>query len=153
MIFPGRDSRTSTLGASNFILAFPFTKVAAICMITASIVYAELQPWQERSDQIVSNQRRLYLGRHELHTESPTIQDISSAQHRVNHPHKRRVEREGVLEHEGEQDVVLPLPLLERHQVRGQGRVGVHPADLDIPLVQRVVHQLDLTVTTEIWLQ
>ena len=33
-----------TLGASNLILALPLTKVAAICMMTASMVYAELQP-------------------------------------------------------------------------------------------------------------
>ena len=33
-----------TFGASNLILAFPFTSVAESCMITASIVYAEDQP-------------------------------------------------------------------------------------------------------------
>ena len=94
-------------------------------------------------------QHTLYLGRHQLHTEGPTIQDITSAQHWVNHPHKRRIKREGVLEHEGEQDVVLALPLLERHQVGSQRGVGVHPTDLNIPLVQRIVDQLHLRVQSQ----
>lgn len=34
----------TTLGAPNCILAFPLTRVAAICIITASTVYAELHP-------------------------------------------------------------------------------------------------------------
>ena len=35
-----------TLGASNLILALPLTRVAQICIMTASMVYAELQPFK-----------------------------------------------------------------------------------------------------------
>ena len=42
--FPCIQAQTQTLGASNLILAFPLTRVAQICIITASIVYTELQP-------------------------------------------------------------------------------------------------------------
>ena len=83
-------------------------------------------------------QHTLYLGRHQLHTEGPTIQDITSAQHWVNHPHKRRIKREGVLEHEGEQDVVLALPLLERHQVGSQrGALGSARPHLGVDLLSK----------------
>ena len=52
------------------------------------------------------------------------------------------------LEHEGEQDVVLALALLKSGQVRGEQRVRVHPRHLHIPLVQRIVHQLNLANNT-----
>lgn len=41
------------LFAPNWILALPLTNVAAICMITASIVYAELHPCRTRKDHII----------------------------------------------------------------------------------------------------
>ena len=62
----------------------------------------------------------------------------------MDHPDERRVEGERVLEHEGEQDVVLSLPLLQLGQVGSQRRVSVHAADLDIPLVQGVVNKFNL---------
>ena len=84
------------------------------------------------------------LRSHELHAERATIQDVSAAQHRVDRADERRVEGEGVLEGEGEEDVVLALPLLQRGQVSGQGRVSVHPTDFHIPLIQRVIDKLNL---------
>ena len=85
-----------------------------------------------------------HLGSHQLHAERPAIQDVAPAQHRVDHPDERRVEGECVLEHEGEQDVVLTLPLLKLGQVGGQGRVSVHATDLDIPLIQGVIDKFNL---------
>ena len=87
-----------------------------------------------------------------------------SPEHRMNHPHERGVEGEGVLtncqsryglracgvckvyhlEHEGQKDVVLALALLEGGEVCGEQGVRVHPRHLHVPLVQGVVHQLDL---------
>ena len=52
------------------------------------------------------------------------------------------------LEHEGQKDVVLALALLEGGEVCGEQGVWVHPGHLHVPLVQGVVHQLDL----EFWL-
>ena len=52
------------------------------------------------------------------------------------------------LEHEGQKDVVLALALLEGGEVCGEQGVRVHPRHLHVPLVQGVVHQLDL----EFWL-
>ena len=85
----------------------------------------------------------------QLHAECTTVQDIATTQHRVDHPHKRRVEGERVFEHEGKQDVVLALLLFKRDQVSRQWRVSVHATDLDIPLVQGVVNKLNLRV--KIW--
>ena len=48
------------------------------------------------------------------------------------------------LEHEGEKDVVLALAFLQGGEVSGQQRVRVDPRHLHVPLVQRVVHQLNL---------
>ena len=38
-----------------------------------------------------------YLRSHEFHAEGASVENITAAQHRVHHPHKRRVKRERVL--------------------------------------------------------
>ena len=42
--------------------------------------------------------------------------------------------------------MVFALPLPEGDEVVGEGGVGVHPLDLHVPLVQAVVHQLNLEI-------
>ena len=118
-------------------------------MMTASMVYAELQPWGIKcyEAQVSLIPRDTDLRSEQLHAEGATIQDVATAQHRVDHPHKRRVEGERVLEYEGEQDVVLALRLFKFDHVSRQWRVSVHATDLDIPLVQGVVNKLNLIVT------
>ena len=37
-------------------------------------------------------------GRHQLHAEGAAVQHVAAGEHRVHHPHERRVERERVLE-------------------------------------------------------
>lgn len=56
--------------------------------------------------------------------------------------HKRRLERVRLLEHDVEQDAVLALLLLQQHQIVVQRAVRVDGHQSDVPLVDRVVHQL-----------
>ena len=62
----------------------------------------------------------------------------------MDHTDERRVKGKRVLESKGQKDVILALPLLQFFEIFGKGGVGVHPHDLDVPLVERVVDQLHL---------
>ena len=84
------------------------------------------------------------LGRHELHAQCSTVKDVSAVENWMDHSDKGRVEREGILEGEGEQNVIFSLFLLQFLEILGQRGVWVYPHDLDVPLVERVVDQLHL---------
>jgi hypothetical protein len=78
----------------------------------------------------------------QLHADGPAAQHIPALDHGIDDPDERRLERKVLLEQEAEQDVVLVLLLLELLQVLVQSRVLVHLVELDVPLVEAVVHQL-----------
>lgn len=57
---------------------------------------------------------------------------------------KGRLERVRLLEHDVEEYAVLALLLLQQQQVVVQGTVRVDGHESDVPLVDRIVDQLDL---------
>ena len=52
------------------------------------------------------------------------------------------------LEHEGEKDVVLALPLPQGDEVVGERRVRINSENLDVPLIKAVVYQFNLKIGT-----
>ena len=52
------------------------------------------------------------------------------------------------LEHEGEKDVVLALPLPQGDEVVGERRVRINSENLDVPLIEAVVYQFNLKIGT-----
>ena len=84
------------------------------------------------------------LGRHELHAQCSTVKDVAAVENWMDHTDKGRVEREGILEGEREQNVIFSFFLLQFLEILGKRGVWVYPHDLDVPLVERVVDQLHL---------